>query len=137
MTKDVAEVPDGEGEVAGPTGCVFCRIVRGDVELPAAFERRGASGSGVVVFRPLGPVTEGHLLVVPTRHVPDAAQDPGAAAEVMYHAAQIAAERGGAHNLITSIGAEATQTVAHLHAHVVPRRAGDGLVLPWTGGGAP
>lgn len=36
-------------------------------------------------------------------------------------------------NLITSAGAAATQTVAHLHVHYVPRRTGDGLGLPWTG----
>jgi histidine triad (HIT) family protein len=36
-------------------------------------------------------------------------------------------------NIITSAGSDATQTVFHLHLHVVPRRAGDGLALPWTG----
>ena len=35
-------------------------------------------------------------------------------------------------NLITSIGAAATQTVFHLHVHVVPRHEGDGLLLPWS-----
>lgn len=35
-------------------------------------------------------------------------------------------------NLITSRGGAATQTVFHLHVHVVPREAGDGLALPWT-----
>jgi hypothetical protein len=36
-------------------------------------------------------------------------------------------------NLITSVGADATQSVRHLHIHVVPRREGDGLMLPWSG----
>jgi histidine triad (HIT) family protein len=44
----------------------------------------------------------------------------------------MAAETGPC-NIITSVGAEATQTVFHLHLHVVPRRFGDGLALPWTG----
>ncbi|MEU3978362.1 HIT family protein [Streptomyces bacillaris] len=35
-------------------------------------------------------------------------------------------------NLITSKGAEATQSVYHLHVHIVPRRDGDNLPLPWT-----
>ena len=35
-------------------------------------------------------------------------------------------------NLITSVGAAATQTVKHLHIHIVPRHEGDGLHLPWT-----
>ena len=34
--------------------------------------------------------------------------------------------------LIVVCGAEATQTVPHLHIHIVPRRAGDRLTLPWT-----
>ena len=38
----------------------------------------------------------------------------------------------GESNLITSIGPAATQTVPHLHLHLVPRRPGDGLPLPWT-----
>jgi histidine triad (HIT) family protein len=49
----------------------------------------------------------------------------------MSRAAQWARTCGDA-NLITSVGSAATQTVFHLHVHVVPRRAGDGLALPWT-----
>jgi histidine triad (HIT) family protein len=37
-------------------------------------------------------------------------------------------------NLIVSKGPSATQTVAHLHLHIVPRRPGDGLALPWSHG---
>ncbi len=51
----------------------------------------------------------------------------------MRYAAQWAAgHRMNPCNLITSAGREATQTVFHLHIHVVPRRDGDGLALPWT-----
>lgn len=84
------------------------------------------------VFEPLNPVTPGHLLVVPETHVEHAAADPTVAAGCMEVAATIAARHGSA-NVITSIGAPATQTVRHLHLHVVPRAAGDGLHLPWTG----
>ena len=49
----------------------------------------------------------------------------------MRRAAELMAERPAA-NLITSKGREATQSVFHLHVHVVPRAAGDGLPLPWT-----
>jgi histidine triad (HIT) family protein len=76
-------------------------------------------------------VTDGHLLVVPTVHVRDATQDPGVTAFTMAAAAELAKEAGPC-NIITSAGAEATQTVFHLHLHIVPRREGDGLTLPWT-----
>lgn len=106
--------------------CVFCRIITG--EEPATIVRRGRDA---VAFAPLNPVTDGHVLVVPTVHVRDALQDPAVTAATMKAAAGLAAKSGPC-NFITSVGAEATQSVFHLHIHVVPRRAGDGLALPWT-----
>lgn len=105
-------------------GCPFCaRIDAGDYAV-----RWGTT----VAFPPRNPVTPGHTLVLPVRHVADAAHDPDITAETMRHAAYLAAGAAPC-NLITSIGAAATQTVGHLHIHVVPRRPGDGLALPWTG----
>jgi histidine triad (HIT) family protein len=86
----------------------------------------------VVAFAPLNPVTPGHMLVVPQAHVPDAAHSPDVTASVMFAAAILAGEVGSC-NIITSVGESATQSVFHLHVHVVPRRFGDGLALPWTG----
>jgi histidine triad (HIT) family protein len=112
--------------------CVFCQIVEG--EAPAKFLRRWA---GVLVIEPLNPVTPGHTLVIPTRHVIDASDNPLVAARTMRFASLYARQirqqgQCPAVNIITSCGAEATQTVFHLHVHVVPRRADDGLHLPWT-----
>lgn len=107
--------------------CPFCqRITNGEYE-------RGESPH-IVFFEPLNPVTPGHMLFVPVGHVTDAVADPIAAAEAMVAAADFAATyQVGPCNLITSIGREATQSVFHLHVHLVPRRKGDGLHLPWTG----
>jgi histidine triad (HIT) family protein len=69
------------------------------------------------------------LLVVPTEHVTDALDDPRVTAFTMGAAATVAK---GPCNFITSVGAEATQTVRHLHIHIVPRRQHDGLQLPWS-----
>jgi histidine triad (HIT) family protein len=85
----------------------------------------------VADFAPLGPVVRGHRLVVPKAHVQDAAEDPAVTAET-FRVAALVARQVGPCNLITSVGAEATQSVFHLHVHVVPRRLGDGLKLPWT-----
>lgn len=49
----------------------------------------------------------------------------------MRRAAELMAELPAA-NLITSKGDAATQSVLHLHVHVVPRQADDDLPLPWT-----
>jgi histidine triad (HIT) family protein len=106
--------------------CPFCnRIASGDYD--SMF-----SNSYAVVFAPLNPVTPGHLLVVSRTHIHDAGQDPMTAGRVMELAATIA-RGGGDANIITSIGEAATQTVRHLHLHLVPRIEGDGLTLPWTG----
>lgn len=104
--------------------CDFCAIAKGQApaELVAAWP-------DVIAFAPLDPVIDGHLLVVPRRHVRDLADDPAITGQVMRAAAQLARPPC---NLITSAGVEATQSVMHLHVHVVPRTAGDGLALPWS-----
>lgn len=106
--------------------CVFCAIVAG--EAPATVVRSWRDAIAIV---PLNPVTEGHTLVIPATHVKDATEDPRVSALTMQAAAEYAAGVGPC-NVITSVGREATQTVLHLHLHVVPRRDGDGLALPWT-----
>ncbi|WP_078861811.1 HIT family protein [Streptomyces sp. NRRL F-5123] len=114
---------DGAGGPAA--GCPFCELLDTPGH-PAVVER----WPDAVALTPRGPVTEGHVLVVPRRHVADAAADPEVAAAAMRHAARLAG-RYPSCNIITSCGAEATQTVFHLHLHVVPRRDGDRLALPW------
>lgn len=104
--------------------CVFCAIIDGTA--PAIVVRRWPYALAIV---PLGPVTDGHLLVIPTVHVRDATENPAISALAMRAASELAQPPC---NIITSAGAEATQTVWHLHLHVVPRRPGDRLALPWS-----
>ena len=87
----------------------------------------------VRIINPLHPVTAGHVLVIHDRHTVDAADDPRTAAVLMHAAASYVRFHRLQANIITSIGPDATQTVFHAHLHVVPRRLGDGLTLPWTG----
>ncbi len=105
-------------------GCVFCAIARGDA--PATVVRRWPEAVAIV---PRRPVTAGHTLVIPHVHVADALERPEVAGRVMRRAAELAPHPC---NLITSAGGVATQTVFHLHVHIVPRAAGDGLALPWS-----
>lgn len=106
--------------------CVFCAIVAG--EAPAAVVREW---QGTIAISPRHPVTPGHVLVIPREHVADVGIDLAVSARTMAAAAELAGELPAA-NVITSRGGAATQTVFHLHLHVVPRGEGDGLPLPWT-----
>ena len=106
--------------------CPFCKRI---VQETYDHER---SNTYAVVFEPLEPVTPGHLLVVCRSHVESATGSTYLTGKVMELAATVALNLGEDANIITSVGELATQTVKHLHVHVVPRRAGDGLALPWT-----
>ncbi|GAA2587781.1 HIT domain-containing protein [Actinomadura fulvescens] len=106
--------------------CVFCEIIAG--RAPASVVREWPE---IIAIRPRHPVTPGHVLVIPHTHVSDVGVDPDVSARTMAAAAQLAGELDAA-NVITSRGAAATQTIRHLHLHVVPRQHGDGLPLPWT-----
>lgn len=86
-----------------------------------------------VMFEPLNPVVEGHVCIAPIMHVADFTENPYISARIMEIAAGVAARLGGDFNLITSKGKAATQSIMHLHVHLVPRKDGDGLHLPWTG----
>lgn len=107
-------------------GCVFCAIIAGDEPAEVVYQWPDA-----IAIVPLNPVTKGHVIVLPKQHVRDALADPEVTARVMKCTAEIAHRPA---NLITSAGGAATQTVWHLHIHIVPRRSGDGLMLPWSAG---
>ena len=108
------------------TLCPFCRRVkRGEYDYEDIWS---------VAFQPLNPVVPGHFLVVPRKHVAHVLEAPGGAGKALELAGYLANQMGlESANFITSAGVPATQTVFHLHVHVVPRREGDGLALPWTG----
>lgn len=111
--------------------CVFCRILN-DSNEPAEIVWSTVNSIGIV---PLNPVTEGHVIIVPNVHVSDALEEPDVTGTTMHDAAWYAKSEGiGPVNFITSVGREATQSVFHLHIHVVPRAENDGLALPWYSG---
>lgn len=106
--------------------CIFCSIVAGQAH--ATFVR---SWSEIIAIRPLNPVTAGHLLVIPHRHVADVGEAPDVSGYTMAAAAELAAELPAA-NIIINKGTAATHTQRHLHLHVVPRSVDYALPLPWT-----
>lgn len=109
--------------------CVFCAIVRGDEPADLLASWPGEA----IAITPRHPVTPGHVLIIPTTHVADFRDRPEVSATTVRAAAEYAQTIPTHVNLITSAGSDATQTVFHLHVHLVPRRPADGLALPWTG----
>ncbi|QIG58296.1 histidine triad nucleotide binding protein [Gordonia phage Skog] len=112
-------------------GCPFCRRHWDQLDV---LDSVSTDRDDYAIIRPLHPVTEGHLLVIPGMHFDSAHACPWSAGEAVEVAARyIREELDSDANIITSIGPAATQTVFHLHVHIVPRRPDDGLTLPWTG----
>ena len=107
-------------------GCVFCEIIEGT--RPAAVV---ASDDAAVAFLDGRPVFKGHVLVVPRTHAATLTDLPAAALGPYFAAVQRlarAVEVGlGADGTFVAMNNKVSQSVAHLHTHVVPRRRKDGL----------
>ncbi|HYN97400.1 MAG TPA: HIT family protein [Pilimelia sp.] len=107
-------------------GCVFCGVVDGSV--PAHLV---ASTADAVAFLDFRPVFRGHVLVAPRPHVEVLGDLPGAAVGPFFSFVQrlsIAVEDGlDAGGTFVAMNNRVSQSVPHLHVHVVPRTKGDGL----------
>lgn len=108
------------------TACPFCAIARG--EAPAAVVLREP---GLCAFLDRRPVFKGHVLVVPQAHVADLGELSAPQAGLLFAAAcrvAVAQERAlGAQGSFVAVNNKVSQSVPHLHLHVVPRSKGDGL----------
>lgn len=112
--------------------CDFCDIVAG--QEPARVVWRNPEA---LAFLPLNPATTGHVLVIPRRHYSTildmddaAARSLGAAVRVVAKGLCAALGPDGL-NVIQSNGTAATQTIDHVHAHLVPRWADDNMPDIW------
>jgi len=106
--------------------CTFCRIASGALPADIVLER-----SECVAFLDHRPLFPGHVLLVPRLHVPVLADLPAELVGPYFAAAQALAdaiERGlQVDGTFVAINNRVSQSVPHLHVHVVPRRKGDGL----------
>ena len=105
-------------------GCIFCGIARGEVPARTVLET-----DDVVAFHDLDPKAPTHVLVIPRRHIEsvDAMSDEDAEliGRVFAAAKDVAQQEGIAaagYRLVTNVGANGGQTVAHLHVHVLGGR---------------
>lgn len=110
-------------------GCVFCdhsKIQAGDIK------KHQLNGFDFLSFTPLNPISQGHLIVIPVVHITDASSEPAITGATFQLASTIADDMGHEdYNLIVNKGANADQTVFHLHVHIVPRFKGDNTITIW------
>jgi histidine triad (HIT) family protein len=106
--------------------CVFCKIIRGEIAAEKVHEDENC-----VVFLDSGPLFAGHCLVCPREHIETLMDVPPAMLQPLFTNAQLVAravETGlGAEGSFVAINNKISQSVPHLHVHVIPRRRKDGM----------
>lgn len=105
--------------------CLFCAIVAGEIPATKVLET-----DRILAFRDVNPQAPTHVLVIPKAHYPDvavlAAADAALLGEVIGAVQQVAAADGVAetgYRVVFNTGAEAGQTVPHVHGHLLGGRA--------------
>jgi len=106
--------------------CAFCSIVSGETAAELVLDE-----PDFVAFLDARPVFKGHVLLVPRRHVITLPELPASLRDGFLEVAQrlaVAVVEGlGAQGSFMAINNTVSQSVPHLHLHVVPRTKGDGL----------
>lgn len=106
--------------------CIFCAIGRGEAAANVV-----ADGDGVLAFLDAAPLLPGHTLVVPREHADTLDELPTGLVQPLFTLVQRvsrAQQRAlGADGTFTGVNTRVSQSVPHVHVHVVPRREGDGL----------
>ena len=112
--------------VPWPAKCAFCAIARGEAAASVV-----AREDRFCAFLDARPVFKGHVLVVPVAHVPDfaalLAEDLGPLFSLAQRVSQGVEAALGAQGAFVGLNNKVSQSVPHLHVHVVPRTRGDGL----------
>lgn len=112
--------------MAAGVECVFCAIVAGEVPADVVLDE-----PDLVAFLDRRPVFKGHVLLVPRTHVVTLPDLPAPLRDPFLDAAQRLAaavvDGLGAQGSFVAMNNVVSQSVAHLHLHVVPRTKGDGL----------
>jgi histidine triad (HIT) family protein len=112
--------------------CIFCRIATG--EIPAA---KVLEDPYCVAFMDIGPLADGHVLLVPKTHAEtvDQLSAEQAGAILRHLPALVSALRAATGcegvNVLQNNGRVAHQLVMHVHFHIIPRRAGDEFHFNW------
>lgn len=109
-----------------PGPCLFCSIAAGDVPAAVVLDQ-----PDVIAFLDIRPVFVGHVLVVPRPHIDTLPDLPGDRVGPLFATVQrvcgAVVSAMGAQGTFVAVNNVVSQSVPHLHVHVVPRTKGDGL----------
>src|SRR5688572_4226827 len=111
---------------------IFSRILDGELPCHRIYE-----DDHVLAFLDIGPLSEGHTLVIPKErkaYLHELSDDAAAAiGRVLPRLARAILEATGAtaYNVLQNNGSAAHQVVFHVHFHIIPRLAEDGLGIGW------
>ncbi len=117
---------------------VFDRILDGEIPCHRVYE-----DDHVLAFLDIGPLSEGHTLVIPKErkaYLHELSEESAAAlGRVLPRLcrAVVHATGAGAYNVLQNNGASAHQAVKHVHFHIIPKVAGQGLGIGWDAGSLP
>ncbi|EFO63249.1 HIT family protein [Giardia lamblia P15] len=108
--------------------CIFCSIVAREIPSEAVYE-----DEHVLAFLDIMPSAPGHCVVIPKYHaalfheLPPVSAAALGTALVKVSGALIKAMECSCYNIVNNNGPDAGQEVPHIHFHIIPRKAGDGL----------
>ena len=102
--------------------CLFCKIVKGEIPSKIIYKDEKC-----VAFHDIDPQAPTHFLVIPRVHIGSVAQVDGTNAEIVAHIFQVIARETAkmgldSYRVVSNIGAQAGQSVPHLHFHVLAGR---------------
>lgn len=104
--------------------CIFCKIIKGEIPSTNVYKDEQVSA-----FRDINPVAPTHILIVPNKHIDSVnmmiVDDEPLIGHLFTVAKQLAAQEGiseGGYRLVVNTGAEAGQTVFHIHLHLLGGR---------------
>ncbi|KAF9096387.1 Adenosine 5'-monophosphoramidase [Mortierella sp. AD031] len=115
--------------MASNPACLFCRIIKREIPSKVLFETEHS-----LAFLDIGPLSEGHTVVIPKHHAQFLHELPDAAmADLLPTAKKVALAIGCKdYNILQNNGRIAHQVVDHVHVHVIPKpNAEEGLVMEW------
>ena len=116
----------------GSDDCIFCAIAGGSIPCVEVY-----SDDSVIAFLDIGPVSDGHTLVIPRGHYGKMDECPaevlGAVSSCIGEIAEavVSAVGAEAYNVLCNNGRAAGQIVGHVHWHIIPRNTGDGVFDCW------